>query len=117
MPRPDDLARAPLWELYVNVQLVQASLARLPVHLLALGVEIDRLEVVLRFQLSELADTDLEDIEEIQQDLDELTGFLLEIDRVVEVQTERDISGPANIWWVYLDRGSDAEVGTEDNAP
>ena len=107
MPRPDDLGRAPLWELYVNRQLVQASLARLPVHLLALGVEIDRLKVVLRFQLSELVDQDLEDIEEIQQDLDELTGFILDIDRVIEVKAERDGCGPTGIWWIYLDRPPD----------
>jgi hypothetical protein len=108
MPRPDDLGRAPLWELYVNRQAVQASLGRIPDHTLAFGVVVGGLRAQLRFQLTELTATNQTDIDDIVDDFDMLTGFILEVTPEVEVREQRQLSssGPF-VWWLYTARVPD----------
>jgi hypothetical protein len=56
-----------VWDNYVVAQTVQASLGLIPPHTLALGAAVDRFDVELVFQLSEAAEQDRRDIEEIRE--------------------------------------------------
>ena len=69
LPRPDDLGRAPVWDLYVAGQAVRASPRLIPHRALAFGVEIAGYEIALPFQLGELTEDDADDIADILHDV------------------------------------------------
>ena len=107
-PTPDNLVGVPVWENVVAQQVVQASLGTLPEHTLAFGVVIDAMRVTLYFQLTEVTDADVVDMDDIQDELHMQTGHILELTRRVEVREQRLISDRGSpVWWLYLSRVAD----------
>jgi hypothetical protein len=104
LPSPDDPAHAPVWDNYVVAQAVQASLALIPPHTLALGVAVDRFDVELVFQLS--GATDRRDISQIWENFEALVGGAINVTARHEVRQGRDVSALDGIRWVYLARAS-----------
>ncbi|GAA2445406.1 hypothetical protein [Agromyces soli] len=103
-PSPEDPARAPVWENYVIAQAVEASRGHIPEHTLAYGVEVDGTRLRLRFQLSEVTETDDEDIDDIVGDFEDLVGPDVEVDFLLEVLEWRRLSPHDGVCWVYLSR-------------
>ncbi|MEO3941716.1 hypothetical protein V3C41_11615 [Paenarthrobacter nicotinovorans] len=106
MPAPNDLAHAPLWEIYIVAQTVSASRGQIPRHALAVGVEIHGVKIKLLFQLSQVTDEDKTDMEDILSELEALVGQDVEVDSAYEIRKERQVSpdGRDNLWWVFLAR-------------
>ncbi|GAA2445377.1 hypothetical protein [Agromyces soli] len=103
-PTPEDPARAPVWENYAVAQAAAATLGLIPVHTLAYGVEVDGTRLRLRFQLSEVTETDYEDIDDIVGDFEDLVGPDVEVDFLLEVLEWRQLSPHDGVRWVYLSR-------------
>ncbi|TVU64851.1 hypothetical protein FQP90_07310 [Paenarthrobacter nitroguajacolicus] len=82
MPAPNDLAQAPLWEIYIIAQTVAAMRGQIPKHALAVGVEIHGVKIKLRFQLSRVTDEDKTDMEDILSELEAYVGQDVEVDSV-----------------------------------
>jgi hypothetical protein len=106
LPTPDDPARAPIWDNYVVAQAVQASLARLPPHALAFGVAVNRSDVRLVFQLSEVTEQDAHDMNELQENFEALVGDAISVTLTHEVRQARNADPHDGIRWVFLARAA-----------
>lgn len=73
-------------------------------HALAVGVEVDRNDVRLRFQLTELTDQDAEDIADIAFELEVLVGSHVQISTSHELRKRRLISPHDRVRWIWLAR-------------
>lgn len=104
-PSPDDPARAPVWENYIIAQTVTAALGQIPAHALAMGVEVDGTQVRMRFQLTELDETDSADIGDITSTLEDLVGGDVDVSVVHEIRAWRSISPDDGVCWVFYQRG------------
>ncbi len=104
LPTPEDLGRAPAWENYIVAQAVQASLGLIPEHTLALGVEVAGADVRLRFQLTEAAEEDVADGDDIVSELEALVGPAVHVERVYEVRDERAVTPSNGTRWIFLAR-------------
>jgi hypothetical protein len=104
MPTPDDLGRAPLWENYVVAQAVQASLALIPTHAIAVGVAVAESAVAMRFQLTQLTEADRLDMDEILDDLDNLLGGVVHVQSEHAIVRARAIAPDDGVCWIYLAR-------------
>jgi len=91
-PTPDDPADSPIWENYIIAQTVEAARGQIPVHALAIGVQVDRSRVTLRFQLSELNESDSLDISNIVSEFADLVGNEVDVSAVHEVRNQRSTS-------------------------
>ncbi|WBQ07745.1 hypothetical protein [Kribbella sp. CA-293567] len=104
LPTPDDPAESPVWENYIIAQTVESSRGQIPLHALAMGVEVDGRRIVLRFQLSELDESDLLDISEIVSEMSALVGDEVEIADIKEVLDQRSTSPDDGICWIFFSR-------------
>lgn len=104
MPTPDDPANAPVWENYVVAQAVQASLRLIPRGTLAFGVEVDRENVRLQFQLAEVSDEDAADITDITEDLTSLLGGQVRVSSVHAVREQPELSPDDHVRWIFVAR-------------
>lgn len=107
-PGPDDPARAPVWDNYITAQVSQAALGLIPQNALAVGVEVDRYNVRLRFQLSRLTDEDALDIDDIVAELADLLGDKVQVGSVHEVRDAPLISPHDGVYWIYLARSAES---------
>jgi hypothetical protein len=102
-PTPDDPANAPVWENYVVAQTAQAALGLIPRSALAMGVEVDRANAVLRFQLAACTPEDVEDMDDIVSELEVLLGQGVKVTRTADVVAHWMVEDPsAGMRWVYL---------------
>lgn len=104
LPSPDDPARAPVWDNYVVSQAVQASLRLIPRSALAVGIEVDRYEVRLHFQLAKLSSQDAADMGDIADELAALLGDEVHLSSVHTVQEEPEISPHDHVRWIFTAR-------------
>ncbi|WP_157181454.1 hypothetical protein [Actinopolymorpha alba] len=105
LPTPEDPRRAPVWENYIVAQAVQASLGLIPQHALAVGVEVAGKDVRLRFQLSEVTEDDVTDMDDIVSELEALVGSDVHVEQTHEVRDERAISpSKGGVRWIFLAR-------------
>lgn len=104
LPTPSDLGNAPAWDNYVVAQAVQASLGLIPEHAIAVGVEVDGSDVVLRFQLTAITEEDSQDVDDIVSDLEALVGPDVRVGKKLDVREERAISPHENVRWIFLAR-------------
>ena len=104
LPTPDDLGNAPVWENYITAQATQASLGQIPVHALAVGVQVDGVQVRLRFQLSECTDDDQADIDSIVSALEALVGQDVHVGVSSEIRTDAVISRHDGASWIFAVR-------------
>ena len=81
LPSPDNPQNAPVWENYIVAQAVQASLGLVPLHAVAIGVEVDDVRVWLRSQLAEVSEQDVVDLEDIRGNLQDLVANDVEGER------------------------------------
>ncbi|WP_152667298.1 hypothetical protein [Cellulomonas sp. FA1] len=103
-PTPTNPAQAPVWENYIVSQAVQATLGQIPVHALAVGVQVAGSQVSLRFQLSECSEADRTDMEDIVSELEALVGEDVRVRSVGEVRPERSITAADGLRWIFLAR-------------
>jgi hypothetical protein len=106
LPTPSDPRSAPTWDNYVVAQAVQASLGLIPEHALAVGVEVDDTDVMLRFQLTAVTEADAQDIEDIVSQLEALVGPVVHVAKELDVRQEREISPHDGVRWIFLARTS-----------
>lgn len=111
LPAPDDLRQAPLWDNYVVAQTVQASLGLVPLNAVAVGVKIVGATVTVLFQLTELAEADREDLDDIVDELQRLVGDEVQVRGEPEIVEMRSISPHDDVRWVYLARVDDLREG------
>ena len=104
LPTPNDPAHAPVWENYIVAQAVQAMLGQIPVHALAVGVQVAGSQVSLRFQLSESSEGDQADMQDIVGELEALVGEHVQVRLVSEVRAERSITAADGVRWTFLAR-------------
>ena len=104
LPSPDDPAEAPIWDNYIVAQAVQASLGLIPQHALAVGVQVDGVNVMLRFQLTELTESDQEAMNDIVDEFEMLVGDQVHVSARPELHAERNISPFDGIQWIFLAR-------------
>ncbi len=104
LPTPNDSASAPVWENYIVSQVAQASLGQIPVHALAMGVQVNGPQVWLRFQLSECSDLDVVDMDDILSELAALVGDRVQVELHSEVLTQRAVNPSDGVRWIFLAR-------------
>jgi hypothetical protein len=68
---------------------VQASLGLIPLSALAFGVQVDGYDVTLCFQLRELSEEDVLDMDDIVSELEALLGNRVRVSRAHEIRIER----------------------------
>ena len=102
LPSPDDLSRVPVWENYTVAQATQASLRLIPRHALAYGVETSGTSLRLRFQLSEITESDEADISDIVNELEALVGDDIEVTYSCETMDRYQISPTDGVHWIFL---------------
>ena len=103
-PTPSDPAHAPVWENYITAQATQASLGQIPAHALAVGVQVDGVQVRLRFQMSECTDDDQDDIDSIVSELEALVGQDVHVGVFSEMRTDAVISPHDGVSWIFAVR-------------
>ncbi len=106
-PKPDDLGNAPVWDIYILAQAVQASLGQIPSHTLAFGVEVDGLRVCLIFRLSEISGTDDDDISDIVSEFEGLVGSHVVVRLSREIGDRPKVSPQESAWWIFIAREAD----------
>ncbi|WP_433161674.1 hypothetical protein [Kribbella sp. CA-247076] len=89
---------------YIVAQAVQASLGQLPLHALAVGVEVHGSRIRLRFQLSEITEEDEAGIGEIVNGLETLVGDEVAVESMREIRNEHEISPTDGVRWIVLVR-------------
>ncbi|MCR1161696.1 hypothetical protein NEK97_09515 [Paenarthrobacter sp. UW852] len=106
MPAPNDLAQAPLWEIYIIAQTVAAMRGLIPKHALAVGVEIHGVKVKLRFQLSKVTEEDKTDMDDILSEMEAYVGQDVEVESAYEIRKERRVlpDGTDNLYSVFISR-------------
>lgn len=104
LPTPEDPAQAPVWAVYVNAQLIQASLGIIPSTVLALGVRISEDSVTVHCQLRAMTEEGDAGLDEIVKELQRLLGSDIRVDRVHEVCSRKHISPFDEIFWSYTAR-------------
>lgn len=85
-------------------QGVQALLGRVPLHALAVGLQISGSDVGLHFQLSELSAQDDEDMADVLSELEALVGDEVRIELSHEIRGAQSISPHDGFDWIYLAR-------------
>lgn len=103
-PTPQDPKGAPVWRNYIVAQTAQAMLGIIPVHALAVGVAVGETLVTLKFQLSDVTEMDLVDIEDVRAALEDLLGGAVDVQVEHELLQQRRISPTDGIEWVFLAR-------------
>jgi len=103
-PTPDNPKRAPIWENYVIAQSVAASCGQIPEHTLAFGVEVNGVNLRLRFQLSKVTEEDEADMSDIAGELEALVGNDVNVDYYCEVRDHRQITPTDGVCWIFLAR-------------
>jgi len=75
---PDDTAGIPVWFNYVYSQANSASLGLIPLHALAMSVRLTNggWTIGLEYQLTEVTDEDLDDMEETLDEFETLLGAM-----------------------------------------
>lgn len=104
LPTPDDMGCAPIWEIYIVAQAVQASLGLIPKHAHAIGVEVAGTNVHLLVQLTEASMDDLDDIDEIVSELQILVGDHVTVQAAYEVRQDLLFSPTNDLYWIFLAR-------------
>jgi hypothetical protein len=102
------------WHNYLVAQLTAASLATIPRHALAVGVEPGTDEITIHFQLTEIDEQDEEDIAEIIDELSILLGDVVGIRRVIEVRPRALTNGRGPIRWTYRARTENEPAAEND---
>ena len=70
-----------------------------------MSVEVAGARVLLRFQLTEATEDDVADMDDIVSELEGLVGPDVHVDRIHEVQPEREIIVPSKgVIWIFLAR-------------
>ena len=104
LPTPGDPAGSPVWENYIVAQAVQATLGQIPVHALAVGVQVADSQVRCVFQLSEVNADDRADMDDVVSELGALVGDYVSVQLTSEVVVERSISPSDGVRWIFLAR-------------
>ncbi|WP_146847739.1 hypothetical protein [Cellulomonas terrae] len=93
-----------MWDNYIVAQSVQASLGLLPRSALAVGVRIVGTDVELHFQLSELTENDIADIDDIVSGLESITGQHVRVGKTYQILAGPMLSPHDDLRWIFLAR-------------
>lgn len=86
---PEDPGQAPVWENYVVAQASEAALGLIPLSTLALCVRVRHSQIELRFYLTAVSQTDLEDIDDITDNMETLLGPAVQVSSTWEIRSDR----------------------------
>jgi hypothetical protein len=103
-PSPSDSANAPVWVNFVEAQLVQASLGRIPAHCLLESAEVFDEVVNVYFGLSVLDERDLADMTRIVADLSSILGGEVQVNLTHGIGESRGFERSVHLRHVFVAR-------------
>lgn len=85
-------------------QASAACLGLIPLTALAVGVEIDGAQILLRFRLTGVTDRDGAGMTDIADELSDLLGPAVQVNYAYDVASEPGLRPDDGIWWIFRSR-------------